>query len=80
METALSLVASFLGGALIASVGFMGAFVTRLTRVETTLASLCKRFDTLKENRDVCSLHNEMDKRLAVAESKIKEVRHSQTT
>lgn len=64
-------VASFLGGALMSALVFMFAFVSRLTRVETTLTNLCDTVNRIKADRDVCPLHNEIDKRLALAEAKL---------
>lgn len=62
-ETVVSIIASFLGGALVASVSFMFAFVGRLTKVETTLSNLCTRVDKLSNNQSVCPFHGELDKK-----------------
>lgn len=73
MEMVIAPIASFLGGALVSAVIFMLAFVSRLTKVETKLSELCKTVEGIKNNGRQCQLHGELDKRLAVAESRINE-------
>jgi len=72
METIWVSIISFLGGSLFTSVIYMFAFVSRLTKTETTLANLCKTVDGLKTNRNVCSLHGELDKQVAKLEERIR--------
>jgi hypothetical protein len=66
----LELIASFLGGALVASVSFMLAFTARIASVETTLVSLCKKVDDIeKKTQPQCSYHPQMAERLMRVET-----------
>ena len=74
MEEALRMIASFLGGALITAIGFMFAFVSRLTKVETNIDNLCKNMDAhIKAPSIPCSLHTDMMQKLAILETQLEE-------
>ncbi len=66
----LGLLASFLGGGLTASVGFLFTYSGRLTKVETTMTEVCSKLEKLNNKETgVCPFHGDLDKRLAVVES-----------
>ncbi len=71
----IELFTSFIGGSLVTSVIFMFAFVSRITRAETTLANLCKTVDTLKFNRNVCDQHGSLCSKIAVLQSEVEGTR-----
>ena len=74
LEEILKLIASFLGGALVAAVSFMFAFVSRLTSVETEVRNLGKQITQhVETGPGICSFHSNIMERLSKVETQVEE-------
>lgn len=76
VEVVVGLIASFLGGALLAAVSFMFAFVSRLTKLETTVSNLCDRVGKIPNIVIPCEFHSLLDKQVALSNASIDELKN----
>ena len=70
----LELISSFLGGSLLTVVFFGITISGRITKLETTVASIVK-YNESKEKiapQTVCSFHTDIEKKVAVLEAEMK--------
>jgi hypothetical protein len=71
MDNFLSLGSSFIGGCLVAAIGYSVAFIGRVNRMESKLDSLTTMFEDHKKQEKQCPHHSKVERDIAVLQTQI---------
>jgi ATP-dependent RNA circularization protein (DNA/RNA ligase family) len=71
MDGFLSLGSAFLGGCLVAAIGYSMAFIGRVNRMESKLDSLTVLFEDHKKAERQCPFHSKVEKDIAVLQVEV---------
>lgn len=72
MDSLLSLGSAFLGGCLVAAIGYSMAFVGRVNRMESKLDSLTTLFEDHRKQERQCQFHSKLERDVAVLQVQVR--------